>query len=145
MIEILDYVKAVSNPARLQIIGLLSQGAASRSEMSARLGLSLRQVTGHLAFLQKADVVRLNQDLYEMNTDALERLSRYHLERKRETYTPDLGLPSSSARILRAYLNADGSIRQLPSQPDKLQVMLDHLLQSFSVDVDYSEKEVNTI
>ena len=41
MNEILDFVKAMSDPDRLRIIGLLSQKSFTRAEIMARLDLPL--------------------------------------------------------------------------------------------------------
>jgi hypothetical protein len=47
--------------------------------------------------------------------------------------------------VLAAYLKPDGTIRQFPQQPAKRQVILDYLVNIFSVGEHYSEKEVNLI
>jgi len=54
-------------------------------------------------------------------------------------------LDDKSKKVLKAYLNADGSIRQIPNQPVKLQVVLNYLIQAFAPDTNYTEKEVNQI
>ena len=47
--------------------------------------------------------------------------------------------------MLRAYLNADGTLRQIPSAESKLIIVLNFILDAFAFDTNYSEKEVNTI
>ena len=47
--------------------------------------------------------------------------------------------------MLKAHLNADGSIKQVPLQPAKLRVILGYLIPFFEFDTNYTEKEVNTI
>jgi len=46
---------------------------------------------------------------------------------------------------LKAYLNADGTIRQLPQEGKKMLIILHFILDAFAFDTNYSEKEVNTI
>ena len=46
---------------------------------------------------------------------------------------------------MTAYLNRDGTIRQMPGQEEKLRIILDYVLQAFTPGVIYSEKEVNMI
>ena len=45
---------------------------------------------------------------------------------------------------MKAHLNPDGSIRQIPAPP-KLQVVLNYLVQFFEFNTNYTEKEVNAI
>ena len=47
--------------------------------------------------------------------------------------------------MLAAYLNSDGSIKQLPHEPTKLRVILDYILEAFTPGVIYTEKEINMI
>jgi len=48
-------------------------------------------------------------------------------------------------KTLKAYLNADGTIKQLPQEGKKLLVILNYVLDAFAFDATYTEKEVNTI
>jgi predicted transcriptional regulator len=52
MNEMLDYVKAMSDPVRLRIIGLLTQESATRREIAERLNLSPKDSLTHLGFLE---------------------------------------------------------------------------------------------
>jgi hypothetical protein len=47
--------------------------------------------------------------------------------------------------VLVSCLEPDGTIKRLPSQPSQLKVILNYLVQAFTPNVDYTEKEVNTI
>jgi hypothetical protein len=105
----------------------------------------------HLSFLEYIGAVRAQpaenkQDaIYELDTNNLDNAARKQFEGQRQSYEPAPSLDEKSRKVLKAYLNADGSIRQLPLQPGKLQVILDYLLQSFCPGVIYTEKEVNMI
>ncbi len=145
MNEILDFVKAMSNPARLRIIGLLSQGSFSRAEILERLNLSLKEVVDHLAYLQQVGAVSENGESYSVNDDRLAGLAREKLAQERPSFVPAEELDDKSKKILRSHLNADGSIKQVPSQPAKLKVILDYLITSFEMNANYNEREVNTI
>jgi hypothetical protein len=56
-----------------------------------------------------------------------------------------LDLDKDRRRVLAGYLNPDGTIKQIPYQPAKLQIILDYLLNAFTVGANYTEKEVNLI
>ncbi len=47
--------------------------------------------------------------------------------------------------MLKNYLNADGTLKQIPSQGTKLLIILNFIVEAFAYDTDYTEKEVNTI
>lgn len=143
--EMLDFVKAMSDADRLRIIGLLAQNRADRAEITARLGLPLREVFNHLAFLEHVGVVGQADGVYELKSDDLEKLARSQLAVERPAYVPAPGLDQKARKVLVTCLNADGSIRQLPAQPARLRVILEYLVQAFEPGINYTEKEVNAI
>lgn len=142
--EILDYVKAMSNPVRLRIIGLLSQESATRVEIAARLNLSVKDSLTHLGFLEFVGAVTQTDGVFTLNNDKLAVLAREKLADAHPTFVPPDDLDEKSKKVLKAYLKSDGSIRQIPAPP-KLQVILHYLIQFFEFNANYTEKEVNTI
>lgn len=145
MNEILDFVKAMSDPVRLQIIGMLSQGAATREDVALRFNLSPKDSLTHLGMLEFVGAVSQKDGIYSLNDDRLAVMAKEKLSDLRPTFTPDEALDEKSRKVLKAHLNADGSIKQVPLQPAKLKPILDYLIQYFEFDRDYTEKEVNTV
>jgi len=143
--EMLDFLKAMSDADRLRIIGLLTQRRASRADIVSKLNLPVRDVVNHLAFLEFVGVLCQKEDVYELNDTRLTTLARDNFAQERPTYVPAPELDAPSKKVLKAYLNADGSIRQIPTQPAKLQVILNYLIQAFAPEAHYTEKEVNQI
>jgi len=146
--EMIDFVKAMSNADRLRIIGLLAQQKADRAEITAQLGLTVRDAFNHLSFLEFVGVIRQVDGVYEILPDRLETLARSQLSTARKGYVPAPELDEKTRKTLKTYLNADGSIRQIPSaltRPGQFQVILDYIIQAFSPGVNYTEKEVNAI
>ena len=47
--------------------------------------------------------------------------------------------------MLKNYLNADGTLKQIPPMGNKLLIVLSFIVDAFSFDTNYTEKEVNTI
>jgi hypothetical protein len=135
----------MSDADRLRIIGLLTQRRASRADIMTKLNLPLRDVVDHLAFLEFVGVLNQRDDLYELNDSKLADLGRANFAEERPSYVPAPELDVQSKKVLKTYLNPDGSIRQIPSQPAKLQVILNYLIQAFAPNTDYTEKEVNQI
>jgi hypothetical protein len=143
--EMLDFLKAMSDADRLRIIGLLTQRPASRADIVTKLNLPLHDIVDHLAFLEFVGVLSRKDDVYELNESKLSTLGRDNFAKERPSYVPAPELDAQSKKVLKANLNADGSIRQIPSQPAKLKVILNYLIQAFAPDTNYTEKEVNQI
>jgi hypothetical protein len=146
--EMLDFVKALAHADRLKIVGMLAQKPAHLTEISAELSLPSREVFNHLAFLQHVGVVHIKNDLYELDTDGLETLTRRQFEGKRPSYLAKPDLEHDSQKVLSTFLNADGTIRQVPNsrtQQAKFRIVLEYVLAAFEPDAVYTEKEVNSI
>ena len=142
--EMLDYVKAMSNPERLRIIGLLSQESATRAQIAARLNLSVKDSLTHLGFLEFVGAVTQTDGVFTLNNDKLAVLAREKLTDAHPAFVPLDDLDEKSKKVLKAYLKSDGSIRQIPAPP-KLRIILNYLIQFFEFNTNYTEKEVNAI
>ena len=84
-------------------------------------------------------------EAYTLNDDKLATLAREKLAKERPSFVPAEGMDEKAQKILKAYLNADGSIKQIPSQPVKLSVILNYLVEHFEIGKNYTEKEVNSL
>lgn len=145
MNEILDFVKAMSHAERLRIIGLLSQKALTRVELASRLDLPMKEILEHLADLEQVGAISQNGDVYVINDERLGVLAREKLAQERPSYIPSDEWDEKSKKVLKAHLHADGTIKQVPSQPAKLKVILNYLIAQFETNKNYTEKEVNII
>lgn len=144
MNEMLDFAKAMSDPVRLRIIGLLAQGSATREEITARFNLSPKDSLTHLGMLEFVGAISQKNGRFALNDDQLAVMAQEKLSETRPAFVPDEALDEKSKRVLKAHLNPDGSIKNIPAAP-KLQVILDYLIQFFEFDKNYTEKEVNNI
>jgi hypothetical protein len=146
--EMLDFVKALAHADRLKIVGILAQKSARMPEIAAGLSLPTREVFNHLAFLEHVGVVHKKDDLYELDTNGLQTLARRQFEGKRLSSTSKPDLEKNSQKVLAAFLNSDGTIRQMPNsrtQIAKFRMVLDYILAAFEPGAVYTEKEVNSI
>lgn len=142
MNEMLDFVKAMSDPVRLQIIGMLSQEKATRQEIAARLNLSPKDSLTHLGFLEFIGVISQLDGVFSLNEDKLATIGKEKLFGEVKKFLPPDDLDETSKKILRDFLNPDGTIRQVPEQK-KIGPILDYLVQNFEFDKTYTEREVN--
>lgn len=150
--NMLDFIKAMSDAERLKIIGILTKSPSTAAQVAAELHVPFRDAFQHLSFLCFVGVVRTDtgdqsQDaIYALNPEGADKLAQARLANQRESYIPAPNLDEKARKVLVAYLNPDGSIRQLPSiQSGKLKYILEYLVQAFTPGVDYKEKEVNAI
>ena len=143
--EILSFVKAMASADRLRIVGLLSQGSKRAAEIAETSGMHPSDVNRHLEQLTGSGVVSEADGVYDLNEKAIESLARGQFEGKRPVYVPDEDREEDVRKVLKAYLNADGTIRQLPQEGKKMLIILHFILDAFSFDANYTEKEVNTI
>ncbi len=143
----LDFVKALSHADRLRIIGALTtRQAATMQELAESLNLPLREVFEHLSFFEYLEVVRKENGLYRLNPDGVDALARRQFAgQPRETYMPAPDLSEQRRKVLKAYLNTDGSLKQIPSQLAKLQIILEYVLEAVTPGLIYSEKEINLL
>jgi len=143
--EMLSFVKALASAERLRVIGVLVRGRATQSEIAEQLGLQVRDVFNHLSFLKHVGVVSETDGVYDLNEKAIESLARGQFEGKRESYAPPEGEQEDIRKVLKNFLNADGTLKQIPAMGNKLLILLNFIVDAFAFDTNYTEKEVNTI
>ena len=143
--EILSFVKAMASADRLRIVGLLSQRSKRAAEIAEALGMHPSDVMRHLEQLTASGVIVEVDGVYDLDERAIESLARGQFEGKRPVYVADEDQEEDVRKVLKTYLNADGTIRQLPQEGKKMLIILNFVLDAFSFDTNYTEKEVNTI
>jgi len=143
--KMLAFVKAMASAERLRVIGVLARGRATQSEIAEQLHVPVRDVFNHLAFLLQVGVIREKDGIYELDEKAIESLARGQFEGKRPMYEAKEEKQEDVRKVLQSYLNADGSIKQIPQEGKKLLIILNYVLDAFAFDATYTEKEVNTI
>ena len=142
--EMLDFVKAMVSAERLRVIGVLARGRATQAEIAEQLHLPVRGVFNHLSFLTHVDVVTETDGVYDLNEKAIETLARKQFEGKRTTYEAKGEKQEDVRKVLKNFLNADGTLKQIPPMGNKLLIILNFIVDAFSFDANYTEKEVNT-
>jgi len=142
--KILPFVKAMASAERLRIIGVLVRGRATQSEIAEQLHLPVRDVFDHLSFLVHVGVVNETDGVYDLDEKAIESLARRQFEGKRPSYEPKEE-QEDARKVLKNFLNADGTLKQIPPKGSRLLVILNFIVDAFAFDTNYTEKEVNTI
>lgn len=149
-LEILvDFFKALADPTRLQLLGLLAVRERSVTELAERLAVTPPTTSHHLARLKQLGLVQLRAEgtsrFYRLDLDALQGLARQILEQDAlPTIGAETDLDAEDRRIVRGYLR-DGRLTAIPSQRKKRAAVLRALAGHFDLDRDYSEPEVNEV
>jgi hypothetical protein len=143
--EMLSFVKALASADRLRIIGVLVRGKATQSEIAEQLHLPIRDVFNHLAFLVKVGLVHETDGYFDLDEKTIEAYAKAQFEGKRPTFESNSEKPEDVRKVLKNYLNADGTLKQIPPQGNKLLIILNFIVEAFAFDTNYTEKEVNSI
>ena len=147
---LLAFFKALSDANRLKLIGLLAQKESSVEELAAMLDISASTVSHHLSKLSEIGLVSARVDgyynVYRLETDQLESMAeRLLAEETLPEVAKDLDRKAYDRKVLKTYLNEDGTIHKLPTNRRKLDVILRYVVEHFEFGEVYTEKEVNQI
>jgi len=143
--EMLTFVKAMASAERLRVVGALVRGRATQAEIAEQLHVPVRDVFQHLSFLVHVGVVREEAGVYDLDEKAIETLARGQFEGKRPAYEAKDAKQEDVRKVLKNFLNADGTLKQIPPMGNKLLIILNFIVDAFAFDTNYTEKEVNTI
>ncbi len=148
--DLLTFFKTLADANRLKLIGVLAQKETSVEELAAILDISPSTVSHHLSKLAEIGLVTARVDgyynLYRLETNTLEEMSKKFLSKDAlPEVAKDLDRKAYDRKILADYLHVDGTIKQLPTNRRKLDVILEFIANKFEYDRNYTEKEVNAI
>jgi biotin operon repressor len=148
--ELLSFFRAMADPSRLKIVGLLARQACAVEQLSALLGIGESTVSHHLARLADAGLVSARAEghysMYSLHLDALAAMARRLLKTEQlPALASGIDHGSFDRKVLASFTGPDGRFTAFPSQEKKFLVLLRHVLQDFRPGVRYSEKKVNEI
>jgi hypothetical protein len=144
--QLLTFFKALADANRLKIIGLLSQQAYSVEQLAALLDLRPPTVSHHLKLLSEAGLVSARAvsyyNFYQLEPGVLEQIAS---QERLPSMASAVDLDAYDRKVLRDILLPDGTLKVIPAQRKKREVVLHHVLSAFEPEVHYSEKQVNEI
>jgi hypothetical protein len=143
--EVLNFVKAMSSAERLRVIGVLARGQATQAEIAEQLHRSVRDIFTHLSFLVHVGVINEADGVYDLNEKGIESLARGEFAGKRPSYDAKDEKREDVRKVLKNFLNADGTLKKIPPMGNKLLIILNFIVDAFEYDANYTEKEVNTV
>lgn len=143
-----SYISATLDSERLKLIPHLSQGSYSILELAEKMDEDPKILLRHLDILEQANLVVVSDKdgvkLYRFNTKSIESIARQQFKKHRQdkSFT---NLSDDQMKLVSSYIQADGSLKMIPSQTKKIKIILDYVVNAFEFDVSYSEKEINEI
>ena len=139
--SLMQFFKAVGQPERVKILGLLSNRPYSVADLSELLGMRETAVIHHLNKLKNAHLVRENAVAYtytyEVDSETLDRLNGIILE--------DAPALTFAERMLQKYVPDGQTLKEVPLDAAERLVILQWLAEDFEVGQQYNVTEVNEI
>ena len=140
-----DILRALADPERLAIAGMLARGDRTVDELTAGLGIAPRRVRTHLSKLAAAGIARVGDDRHTY------RLDPETLRHAAELVGPprEAGLALGAAtddeeHVLRTFFR-NGRLTEVPMKQTKRRIVLERIALEFEPGRRYDEKEVNVI
>jgi DNA-binding HxlR family transcriptional regulator len=142
--------RALADPTRIRILGLLAERPMYGQELAKVLDVTPPTISHHLSPLMMAGLVRVRREnsyhYYELSSEGLEHLaeSAQHIA---SLIFPANPLPPRSeerARVVATFIQ-DGRLVSIPAQYKKRRYVMEELARSFEWGRLYDEKEVNAI
>jgi hypothetical protein len=148
--DALRLLKALADPNRLKIVGLLAKSPHSVEDIAHQLHISGSTASHHLSRLAGAGLVSARAkgyySVYSLHTEEITSLAKTLLKAENlPSLAPAVGQDAFDRKVLAAFTSADGAIRKFPVQEKKFLVLLRYVLKEFEPGVEYPEKKVNQI
>jgi ArsR family transcriptional regulator, arsenate/arsenite/antimonite-responsive transcriptional repressor len=140
------FFRGLADGKRLQVAGRLAGGRLSVEQLAAELREKPADIQHHLARLAEAGLVTGPSgpgQSYRLRLDHVHSLAGQVLAREQTHVPADAAGDATEHKVLRDFLRPDGTIRDLPAQEKKFQVLLRYAWRQFEPGRRYSEKEVN--
>lgn len=145
--EMVDFFKALADPARLRIVGLLAEESRCGRELASELQLSPATITHHLQGLKRVGLVledrRPPYTYFRLDLKRMQTVLRSAL--KKET-VKDMALgpdvPTKERKVLAAFFDGDRLI-SIPAQRRKKEIVFEELLRRLPEDRPYTERELS--
>lgn len=140
-----EVLRALADPERLAIAGMLARRQASVAELSEALAIPAARVRRHLGRLTSTRVLRVEADrrTYALDGETL-RLAAQEVGPSREPGLALGAIDQGEESVLRQYFQA-GKLREIPAKRSKRLIVLTRIALEFEVGTRYSEREVDGI
>ena len=146
--ELLSFFKALAEPTRLKIIGLLARQPLTVGQMAEMLDLRPSTISNHLSQLAHVGLVSARPEsyynVYSLDINALEEMAKRLLARETlPGVAAGVDVDAYDRNVIANFTLPDGRIKSFPAQRKKFEAILRYVLKDFEPGVRYPEKQVN--
>jgi hypothetical protein len=143
-VDAVDYAKALLDPERLAVAGLIALAPRSLAELAAATGLSERDVLAAVAPLVQGGVVEHAGGRYRLVPDGLRAVARTNPQPAPADRAVFYGMTSDEQAVLARFFRGRRLV-EVPAQRSRRLVVLERLALEFEPGVRYAEREVNEV
>ncbi|QSX23937.1 metalloregulator ArsR/SmtB family transcription factor [Priestia megaterium] len=147
--KLVNYHKAVGDPTRIRIISLLKKGPLHGQAIAYKLGLQPSTITHHISKLRDIGLVYqrrqgniiyfyLDSERLEYNSKAILNIGEESIENQDSKIND-----KDKLSIVKNFVNSDGTLKQIPIQRKKKNVILAYLIRDLHQGKTYKEKDLN--
>jgi len=147
--KLVNYHKAVGDPTRIRIISLLKKGPLHGQAIAYKLGLQPPTITHHISKLRDVGLVYqrregniiyfyLDSERLEYNSKAILNIGEESMENQDSKINNQ-----DKLSIVKNFINSDGTLKQIPSQRKKKNVILAYLIRDLHQGKTYKERDLN--
>lgn len=156
---LLLFFKVMSDETRLKIVGLLAARPHNVTEIAEALALTEPTISHHLSKLRELGLLNLyaigTSRIYSLNAEMLKRftdlvfrleeLTQVTVEEKPDmSWIAALDMSDEDRKVFKDYFYGT-KLKQIPTKPKKLHVILRWLVEKFEPGAHYTEAQVNAI
>ena len=143
--KIIPVFKALADPVRLQLVGLIAGGERCNAELSAELGVSPATVSHHLKVLRAAGLLEERKEPpyvhVSLDDRALHRAVMAVADRKA---TSKLTATDERTKVLANFFDGD-RLLALPAKRSKKDIVIQELLRRLPPADSYTERQLNRL
>ena len=137
---LLQFFKAVGQPERLRLLGILANERHSIADLVTNLGLKETAVLHNVRILKKAGLVQEQVEndtaVFQLNSDGLLHMQQIIAGE----YIPD----TFEEEVMKKYVQNE-TLTAIPQDAREREIILDWLAQKFDLQHRYTEEEVTAI
>jgi hypothetical protein len=137
---LMQFFKAVGQPDRLRMLGLLANNSYTLPELAQEMGMKETAVSRSLRTLKKAGLIEeggsANTPIYQLNGT---RLNDLHSIIEGESSQPTL-----QQRVMEQYIQGE-TLTAIPQREEERQIILQWLADKFDLQRRYTEEEVTAV
>lgn len=145
--QLVTIFKALGEPNRIRIAGLLAEKRRCGQELAAELNLSNGTISHHLKYLKKAGLVKETVEhpysFYELDAKPLQRaMSAVSGPKKVQQFADDGRIPAERRKVLQAFFDGNRLV-SIPARRKKKEIVLEEILRRLPRRRHYEERQLS--